>query len=194
MSRLTMQMIYKPDYKPHMEHERELWGTLILSLEDEILYKALAPIDKFIRWYIIALPYILSEPPIPFAIGKSYSQNIVSHLDTLSSEERQRVFNKSSIFHNMNSAFGDPRQPNIHIVKRGTEGEISLLGQVHDDNSKNIVFKSGAWAYLFDLSDFVTSSKQTIIKFLEDAKANSENAEVKKNIHHLLLMAESIQL
>ena len=53
----------------------EFWGKLRLTYyentQEKTLYYTTTALDRFVRWYLSASPFIFEEPPIPFVEGKN---------------------------------------------------------------------------------------------------------------------------
>ena len=99
----------------------------------------------------------------------------------------------------MGNGLGDPAEPTINVVRRGNYGEISFA---HKDNSRYIRdtkyvkrwIKSGPWACLFDLEDFVSETKDTIFSLLDDVQRNHINGQSKAYAEKLSIMALSLNV
>ncbi len=170
-------------YNPELGNNKQLWGdftiTYNLNGKSEELHYTKAPLDKFIKWYIISSPYIFANLTIPLIENESYAECLRKYLDNFDGEKRLRIFNEATKFHNIHNAFIHPSEPDIFLIKRGEYGEISLFQGMKTYAEPIPRFKTGTWLYLFNLQNFVQETKKTIFSFLDDVKTKDAGKDSK---------------
>ncbi|GAB5493118.1 MAG: hypothetical protein Phog2KO_33330 [Phototrophicaceae bacterium] len=193
VGKLKIDMLYKPE----LGTEEQLWGDFTLTYCEDNNYEELhhtnTQLDKFIKWYVMSSPHIFSDLSIPLLDNKGYAEGIDKYLDELEGEFTSQIYNRLTMFNNINNAFGHPGEPDIYLVRRGEFGEISSFQGRKTHLQPIPRFKIGTWVYLFDLQDFVYQVRNTIFDFLDEVQV-IEAGKDSKYIEVIVAMASTLNV